>query len=210
MSSKAAQQARPSLKYKDVDLPVCHIGGPTELLSGPTGRQRRKVEQRLLLKFRWPLASPLTGPARAGKLGQLLSDAGIYEGDVLAGKPQGFGRYYTDGTRLLYEGNWVKGVREGSGTLYYPSGEVYSGQWHLNKRHGLGAMTYRSGDKYEGHWHLDMRHGQAQYVSQAGDIFDGTYKNDLRDGPGTVAKHHGRYVFKGNWTAGRLLTGEVH
>ena len=35
--------------------------------------------------------------------------------------------FMADGTRLLYEGNWVKGVREGSGTFYYPSGEVYSG-----------------------------------------------------------------------------------
>lgn len=121
MTSKATQQARPSLRYKDVDLPSCRIGGPTDVIPGQTGRQRRKAEQRLLLKFRWPLTSPLTGkgfqqtcgagdvfistkrlsssgfagPARAGKLGQLLSDAGIYEGDVLAGRPQGFGRYYT-------------------------------------------------------------------------------------------------------------------
>ena len=64
MTTKAAQQARPSLRYKEVDLPVSHIGGPTDVLPGQTGRQRRKVEQRLLLKFRWPLVSPLTGKAR--------------------------------------------------------------------------------------------------------------------------------------------------
>ncbi len=34
-----------------------------------------------------------------------------------------------DGKRLLYEGNWSKGVREGTGTFYYPSGEIYSGQF---------------------------------------------------------------------------------
>ncbi|KAK9861843.1 hypothetical protein WJX84_004613 [Apatococcus fuscideae] len=98
MAPGAAQQERPSLRYKDVDLPVSYVGAlaPADLLYGHTSRQRQHAEQRLLLKFRWPLQSPLTGPARAGKHGLLLSDAGKYEGDVLAGKPHGFGRYYSE------------------------------------------------------------------------------------------------------------------
>ena len=44
-----------------------------------------------------------------------------------------------DGSRLLYEGNWVKGAREGSGTFYYPSGEVYSGDMLPDTRE---AMAY--------------------------------------------------------------------
>lgn len=67
MASEATRQARPSLRpslrYKDVDLPAVRFGGPTDVVPVQTGRQRRKVEQRLLLKFRWPLTSPLTGKA---------------------------------------------------------------------------------------------------------------------------------------------------
>ena len=67
MAPGAAQQERPSLRYKDVDLPVSYVGAlaPADLLYGHTSRQRQHAEQRLLLKFRWPLQSPLTGEPEA-------------------------------------------------------------------------------------------------------------------------------------------------
>ena len=63
--TNAAQRAQPSLRYKEVDLPFTYVGGPTELLSaqGSGQRKRKPTEQRLLLKFRWPLQAPLTGKA---------------------------------------------------------------------------------------------------------------------------------------------------
>jgi hypothetical protein len=44
--------------------------------------------------------------------------------------------------KLVYEGEWVKGIREGTGTYYYANGEVYNGQWQRNQRNGQGtALT---------------------------------------------------------------------
>ncbi|KAF6262558.1 hypothetical protein COO60DRAFT_615227 [Scenedesmus sp. NREL 46B-D3] len=40
--------------------------------------------------------------------------------------------------RLVYEGDFCKGAREGQGTAYEHSGEVYTGSWQLNKRTGSG------------------------------------------------------------------------
>jgi hypothetical protein len=40
--------------------------------------------------------------------------------------------------QLVYEGEFVKGQREGTGTCYYSTGEVYTGGWHGNKRTGSG------------------------------------------------------------------------
>ncbi|GFH14073.1 uncharacterized protein HaLaN_10053, partial [Haematococcus lacustris] len=58
-------------------------------------------------------------PGRAGKYGELQGDSGgRYEGEVLAGRPHGSGRY------LL-----PKGQRQGSGTRYYVNGETYIGQF---------------------------------------------------------------------------------
>ncbi len=45
-------------------------------------------------KERNPLSSSLTGPGRAGKFAELLGDTGgRYEGECLAGRPHGQGRY---------------------------------------------------------------------------------------------------------------------
>jgi hypothetical protein len=43
--------------------------------------------------------------------------------------------------RLVYEGDFCKGVREGQGTSYEHSGEVYTGCWQQNRRMGPGASA---------------------------------------------------------------------
>ena len=42
---------------------------------------------------------------------------------------------------LLYEGEWVKGIRQGKGTYKYASGEEYTGEWYMNERHGQGNIS---------------------------------------------------------------------
>jgi hypothetical protein len=43
--------------------------------------------------------------------------------------------------RLVYDGDFCKGVREGQGTSYEHSGEVYTGCWQQNRRTGPGALA---------------------------------------------------------------------
>ena len=46
---------------------------------------------------------------------------------------------------IRYEGGLVNGVREGSGTKYYPNGEVeYTGGFHANKYEGLNGLQLRA------------------------------------------------------------------
>ena len=58
------------------------------------------------------------GPGRAGKLGELITEkgAGRYEGEVLAGRPHGYGKYFAlkanKQWELEYEGEWVQGMRQ--------------------------------------------------------------------------------------------------
>jgi hypothetical protein len=66
------------------------------------------------------------------------------------------------GNGVSYHGNWVDGVREGSGVLKETIQvgttnaevryEVYEGQWENNQRHGVGKMKYFNGTVYEGQW----------------------------------------------------------
>ena len=36
----------------------------------------------------------------------------------------------------VYEGEYVKGKREGYGTYMFPDGEKYEGQWFQDQQHG--------------------------------------------------------------------------
>ena len=51
-----------------------------------------------------------------------------------------------------YEGDWVCGLKEGEGTLYYPNGDVYKGRWKADKvercyhvkSNGNGSVTAKA------------------------------------------------------------------
>jgi hypothetical protein len=137
----------------------------------------------------------LAGSGRAGKPGRLLgSDGGVYEGDVLAGRPHGWGRYYGQGPdparglQLLYEGEYFKGQRQGQGTAHYGApGEKYVGQWAAGQRHGQGRLEFANGDVYEGAWRRGRRHGAGVLLVKGGPaVFVGTFVADKRQGLGTL------------------------
>lgn len=144
-------------------------------------------------KERNPLTACLTGPGRAGKYGELVSQNGNrYEGEVLAGRPHGIGKLFTPrgdakpGFTLDYEGEWVQGSRIGVGTRYYPNGETYSGDFVSNVRHGRGRYFFANGDMYAGEWLDDKRTGHGTYYYANGDIFTGNFNKDKKEGMGTL------------------------
>ncbi|WIA29326.1 hypothetical protein OEZ86_011831 [Tetradesmus obliquus] len=116
----------------------------------------------------------------------------MYKGQVLAGRPHGKGQYWAPAVRpggavrLVYEGDFCKGVREGQGTAYEHSGEVYTGAWQQNKRTGPGRLAYKDGSIYDGMWHADRRHGVGTFYHTSGDIFVGTFVDGKRHGLGTT------------------------
>ncbi|KAA6428969.1 MAG: hypothetical protein FRX49_01079 [Trebouxia sp. A1-2] len=124
----------------------------------------------------------VTGTGRAGKTGELVCGGGMYKGEILAGQPNGKGQFFTS----QYDGEWIRGRREGRGTCYYYNGETYQGQWISNQRHGQGRMQYSNGDAYEGSWIKDHRNGLAKYFYANGDVFVGRYEHNRREGLGTI------------------------
>ena len=40
----------------------------------------------------------------------------------------------------VYEGDWKKGVRDGTGTMTYADGSKYTGDWKANKKSGFGTL----------------------------------------------------------------------
>jgi hypothetical protein len=49
----------------------------------------------------------------------------------------------------FYEGNWVKGKKEGIGNIRYSNGDTYSGKWFNDIKKGKGVMIM-NGSEYSG------------------------------------------------------------
>ena len=64
---------------------------------------------------------------------------------------------------VRYEGEYRRGVKEGTGTFIYPDGSKYEGEWKAGVRAGLGKYTYANGDWYEGSWNDSYKEGYGVY-----------------------------------------------
>jgi len=69
---------------------------------------------------------------------------------VRNGLRHGNGKYINTQEGVEYQGEWVDGMRDGTGTLTYKNGSVYEGQWERGMKWGNGKMTYASNNYYEG------------------------------------------------------------
>ena len=77
--------------------------------------------------------------------------------------PNGKGRLVM-GNGDIYEGDFVKGKRQGYGVLTLKSGEKYEGQWFNNEQHGRGIYYYINNNRYDGLWYRDYKEGKRHDV----------------------------------------------
>uniref|UniRef100_A0A7R9V367 MORN repeat-containing protein 3 n=1 Tax=Chlamydomonas euryale TaxID=1486919 RepID=A0A7R9V367_9CHLO len=213
--SKAIYTDFPSVKYQDASIPC----KPTtlrvaQLPPQPTLPRRSAARSwNATAKERNPLASCLTGPGRAGKLGELLMDNGSrYEGEVLAGRPHGWGKFFSaksGSLTLEYEGSYVQGVREGDGTRYYASGEQYTGDFVAGLRHGHGRFFFDAGNVYAGEWVNDRRTGHGTLFLANGDVFVGSWVRDQREGRGTLFFMNKQRKYVAEWVADQPKCGTM-
>ena len=86
----------------------------------------------------------------------------VYEGYLVDGVPEGKGKcVYSNGN---YEGDWIKGNREGQGKYTFRDGSSYEGGWMNGLREGRGKYTFQDGNTYEGHWIKGIPKGVGKYV----------------------------------------------
>ena len=83
---------------------------------------------------------------------------GVYEGRLVAGRPEGRGRL-TLRSGEVYDGTWAHGLREGTGYLRDDGGNHYTGNFAAGLPDGAGVYTARDGTRYEGPFHNGLRHG---------------------------------------------------
>ena len=76
---------------------------------------------------------------------------GQYSGDVVNGKPDGFGTWETGSWRAktTYSGHWKNGLFDGYGTISFSDGSSYVGYWKKGKYDGKGTFSHLSKGVYQ-------------------------------------------------------------
>ena len=46
----------------------------------------------------------------------------------------------------IYNGEFVKGQRDGLGIMTTPDGSIYEGRWLMDKRHGIGRLQQHNSE----------------------------------------------------------------
>ena len=163
--------------------------------------------------------------------GKMLYKNGTkFEGEYVNNKINGFGLFTNKEGRLVYEGYWKDGKREGIGIYYCEDGATYKGEWKDNIKSGIGVYSFsdnsrymgdfkndvregygiiygNNSDKYEGEWMNDQGNGIGTYYYNKGEIYVGNWKNGLRNGYGKLTTQDGTEKM-GEWQDGELLEEE--
>ena len=112
-----------------------------------------------------------------GKIYDLETDKLIFEGEYLNGKKNGKGKeYFFDGT-LNFEGEYLNGEKNGKGKEYSYGRLIFEGEFLNNKRHGKGKEYSYGRLIFEGEFLNNERHGKGKEYNYSGLIFEGEYLN---------------------------------
>lgn len=83
--------------------------------------------------------------------------SGQYEGDCKKGKASGSGKAQGED---LYIGDFKDGLPDGKGVYQWKNGNTYNGEWVKGKKQGSGGMTYKREGKKDsvvtGFWQKDQ------------------------------------------------------
>ena len=134
--------------------------------------ERREVEKEAATE-----SEGLSREASRGK--HFFDDGSVFEGDLVLGEPDGFGRR-TFPNADIYEGQFRKGLEHGFGTRRYKSDEMldrYVGMWSSGKMEGFGALVLTDASRMEGNW-KDGRLSHGEYQGVDGEVKTGKWKGN--------------------------------
>lgn len=115
------------------------------------------------------------------------------------------GSYYDKNGKVKYEGDFNNGFRHGKGKVYFESG-IYEGDIVKNILEGKGTIKYDNGNSYTGDWKDGNFNGKGTYKWKVGNSYTGDYVNGNREGKGTYTWAEGSYLigeFKNNKPHGK-------
>ncbi|GLI06317.1 hypothetical protein YDYSG_23470 [Paenibacillus tyrfis] len=144
-------------------------------------------------------------PEGRGKLYNLGGKL-LFEGTMSNGLPgDGHLKSYHENGQLEFDGNLRNGVRTGSGKQYSSTGSLlFDGTFSVGERE-KGTLYYDNGDKYTGPFDNDKPSGAGKLVYKNGDVYEGDFFDGRREGKGTYTTTKGEKLvgdFKNNMMNG--------
>jgi len=90
---------------------------------------------------------------------------------------------YAEDDYSNYDGEWLKGLKHGLGTMIFMNGDKYIGNWENDKMVGEGLLEYSDGNPnnystYRGDWDNNMREGYGELKFRDGRAYNGYWEGD--------------------------------
>ncbi|MFV8571308.1 PEGA domain-containing protein [Marinobacter sp. SBS5] len=123
-------------------------------------------------------------------------------GQWIGGVKTGDGSW-VDQTGLRYEGHFVNGLFNGTGTAWYPDGSRYEGDWEKGEQQGEGQWRGADNAKYTGRFERNQFHGQGTLTKANGDILTGNWLQGRMQGRGSLTTADG-LLYVGNFRNGEF------
>ncbi len=147
-----------------------------------------------------------------GKEYDRYNDRLIYEGEYLNGKRNGKGKEYDQNYYdiLRYEGEYLNGIKNGKGKMFYNNGTTsFEGEFKDGKIWNGKGYNLKNEIIYE------IKEGKG-YVKEYINYYDklllieGEYVNGERNGKGKKFHYNGNLEFEGEYKNGKIWTGKVY
>ena len=126
-----------------------------------------------------------------------------YRGDFQKDLFYGFGIYYSEKGRKIYEGEWKNGVMDGEGSFFIKERLSYKGEWKKGRKNGKGILFYKNGEKeYDGEWKNGGKNGIGKYYFPSGKLqYNGEWLKDEAEGYGKsyYNTEENTIKYNGNW-----------
>ena len=137
------------------------------------------------------------------------SNGVLFIGLFLKNELNGKGIRYIKEKNLLYNGDFVNGLRDGNGIEESDSAK-YEGQFYKDKKCGKGKIVFNSGDTYEGGFENNKFNGEGHYIwKKNGHEYIGEYLNGQFNGKGIYKWNENEY-YRGDYKMGvKEGNGEV-
>ena len=74
-----------------------------------------------------------------------------------------YGKFYDKDGKLVYEGEYSHGEKNGKGIYYFPKGMKYDGEFVDNKKEGKGTFYWDENIRWEGPFEDDKMNGKGTY-----------------------------------------------
>jgi hypothetical protein len=125
-------------------------------------------------------------------------------GSWAAGALHGHGTWRLEAPREaeVYEGGFLRGLREGHAVAQLRDGSHVEGEYRGGRRNGVATVRYADRALYSGKFVADARQGKGTLVHANGDVYVGLWEADRPHGAGTLRRGATGVEERGSWVNG--------